>query len=271
MLEQGTPYADEADAPFLEKLQKASAEKWRKKALEAYRRAFDLSIEADLRKKLIGPQADDSIALEAGKGILRLQEGRKLTKAEKLEIAPIQEAVQTLKRKPHTITPIIFPLNRNTSLHALVSPHRIVTFDLDGDGEKEHRLWINPNAGILVWDSERTGHIASSRQLFGSVTWWMFWRNGYEPLAALDDNQDGWLSGKELDGIGVWCDRNSNGVSEVGEVMPLSALSIKRIAVQAAEHDGEVLYNPKGIQFRNGKFLPTYDWVSSPLAVSGLW
>ena len=49
-------------------------------------------------------------------------------------------------------------------------------------------------------------------QLFGSVTWWLFWEDGYAPLAALDDNHDGRLEGAELKGIAIWFDRNGNGV-----------------------------------------------------------
>jgi len=37
----------------------------------------------------------------------------------------------------------------------------------------------------------------------------MFWRDGFEPLAALDDNRDGKLTGSEIWGIGVWRDANA--------------------------------------------------------------
>jgi len=93
----------------------------------------------------------------------------------------------------------------------------------------------------------------------------MFWRKGYEALAALDDDGNGWLEGKELDGIFVWHDKNSNGVSERGEVLPLSRFGIIRISVKATNRIGETLFNPKGIQLSDGTFLPTYDWVSKPV------
>ena len=54
-----------------------------------------------------------------------------------------------------------------------------------------------------------------------NVTWWLFWKNGYEPLRARDDNADGRIAGKELDGLAIWRDANTNGVSEPGEVRPV--------------------------------------------------
>ncbi len=128
----------------------------------------------------------------------------------------------------------------------------------------ERWRWVTPKAGILVWDAEGTGRITSGRQLFGSVTWWMFWRDGYEALRALDDDGDGWLRSKELAGIAVWCDRNGNGVSEKGEVKPISAYGIVAIAVGAIGGVDSVLFNPKGVQLRDGNFLPTYDWIAEP-------
>jgi len=93
----------------------------------------------------------------------------------------------------------------------------------------------------------------------------MFWRNGYEALATLDDDGNDWLEGKELDGIFVWHDKNINGVSERGEVLLLSHFGIVRIAIKTTNRIGETLFNPKGIQLLDGTFLPTYDWISKPV------
>ncbi len=268
VLEQGIKFANKLPAPFLEKPKIIAAEDWRKEALNAYRQAFRLSVDKDLAQEgflaWTGGLPSGSIAQEAGEAILRLQKERKLTDEERKELEEVEKAVATLKAKPRTITPVIFPLHRPLPLSALVSNHSVV-FDLNGDGIKERWRWVTPKAGFLVWDGERTGRVTSGLQLFGSVTWWMFWRNGYEALAALDDDGNGWLEGKELDGIFVWHDRNSNGVSERGEVLTLSQLGIVRIAVTATDRVGETLFNPEGIQLQDGTFLPTYDWVSTPV------
>ena len=49
--------------------------------------------------------------------------------------------------------------------------------------------------------------------------------HGYEPMSMLDDNCNGWLEGNELSGLSVWQDRNSNGVSDMGEVESVATLA----------------------------------------------
>ncbi|MCS7253418.1 MAG: hypothetical protein RMK18_03305 [Armatimonadota bacterium] len=265
VLEEGMKVAEKLPAPFLKKPKIVSKEEWRKEALNSYRRAFWLRTKrkTEEREFFTDYYSFKSIAQEAGEAIIRLQKGRRLTRAERRELAEVDKTVAELKAIPRPITPIIFPLHHPLPLSELVSSHS-VTFDLDGDGIKERWQWVTKKACFLVWDGERTGQIKSGLQLFGSVTWWMFWRNGYEALAALDDDGNGWLEGKELDGIFIWHDRNSNGVSENGEVFPTEKLGIIRIAVRAMNQDGTVLFNMRGVQLNNGKFLPTYDWISRP-------
>jgi hypothetical protein len=89
----------------------------------------------------------------------------------------------------------------------------------------------------------------------------MFWRDGFQALASLDDNHDGWLSGAELEGIAVWIDRNQNGESDPGEVISLAEAGIARISVEASTADG-VLGNPRGLEFSDGRRTPAYDWVA---------
>jgi hypothetical protein len=268
MLEQGISHAGKVDAPFLMKPARLSANQWRDHALAAYRRAYALTREVDLKKERLGPEKDTSISLEAGEGILRLLQGRRLTPVQSAEVARVRETVKALQSKPRAVTPILFPLNGAEPLSALLSRDSAVSFDLAGDGRPEWWPWVSPSAGILVWDPHGTGQITSGRQLFGSVTWWMFWKDGYQPLAALDNNQDGWLSDRELDGLAVWCDRNGNAISEAGEVRPLSQIGIERVAVRPMGRSGGVLHNPHGLQRGDGTFLPTYDWTPTSLPPS---
>jgi hypothetical protein len=261
MLEQGAPFAAEVDAPFLKPPKRVSAERWRQKAREAYRRAYNLAVDRDLRQESFGPAADASISLEAGEGILRLLPRGPLSRTHRLEANRVRETVRALHRKPRVVTPILFPLNGRDSLDTLVGTGPEVTFDLAGDGRPERWPWVGPGAGILVWDPEKKGRITSGRQLFGSFTWSMFWRDGYEPLAALDDDRDGWLAGRELNGLAVWQDRNGNAVSEPGEVLSLAEMDIERVAVRSAGRIAGTLCNPRGMQRRDGTYLPTYDWT----------
>jgi hypothetical protein len=159
-------------------------------------------------------------------------------------------------------TPIIF--GAGTVAEDLLDRTRVVGFDLAGDGGERRWPWVKPSTGILVWDPSRTGRITSARQLFGSVSWWIFWSDGYRALAALDDDGDAWLAGRELEGVGVWRDANGNGVSDPGEVVPAAEASIVRIAVRPDAGNDGVLANARGVVTRDGTY-PTFDWKVAPL------
>lgn len=158
-------------------------------------------------------------------------------------------------------TPVIF--GPAESLAELTAPERTVTFDLAGDGRPRRWPWLKPSTGILVWDPARSGRIESARQLFGSATWWIFWPDGYRALAALDDDGDGWLSGRELDGVAVWYDRNSNGASDPGEVTPCAEAGVLRIATRTVPRPDGVLTHPRGVVLRD-RVLPSFDWFTAP-------
>ena len=95
----------------------------------------------------------------------------------------------------------------------------------------------------------------------------MFWRDGYEAMSALDDNHDGWLTGRELTGLGVWRDANGNGKSDPGEVVPVGRMGIVRLAVHPqGKREGAFLHE-NGVVLKSGKSLPTYDWTPKSEAV----
>jgi hypothetical protein len=234
---------------------------WEGFALAHYHRAFDLRIEDDLEKESFGGEGDYAIACEAGRAILRLSEGRPLEAAAKERLAEIEKKVSKLDAKPRWITPVIFPVEGGASLASLLRTERTVRFDLDGDGEPGLWPWVGPDAGILVWDPAATGVVRSGIDLFGSVTWWTFWRDGYEPLAALDDDGDGRLVGDELAGIAVWRDLDGDAVSDPGEVVPVRKAGIAAIAVRPTGREAGVAAHRAGIEMADGSTRPTYDWT----------
>src|SRR5262249_34887925 len=136
------------------------------------------------------------------------------------------------------VTPIIFSLGSDGPLGDLLAPGATAPFDLDGDGIAERWPWVKRDTAFLVWDPQHRGEITSGLQLFGSVTWWMFFADGYHALDALDDDRDGQLAGRELQGLAVWCDRNGDGRSDPGEVTPIERLPIRAIATHATGVDG---------------------------------
>jgi hypothetical protein len=165
------------------------------------------------------------------------------------------------KKKPpdYEMSPVIF--GDADSVSALVAPGRTTSFDIAGDGIARRWPWLRPTTGILVWDPSRRGVVSSGRQLFGSVSWWVFWPDGYRALAALDDNNDGWLSGAELDGIAIWRDANSDGISHPGEVTPASVAGVVRIGVRATRGSDGILRST--IVFRD-RTLSSFDWMVAP-------
>jgi hypothetical protein len=88
-------------------------------------------------------------------------------------------------------------------------------------------------------------------------------------MDVLDDDRDGWLTAGELDGISAWFDRNANGRSDEGEVVPVTRLGIVGVGVRPTGRDGEALMHETGIRLEDGQTVPSYDWVAPP-AESGV-
>jgi hypothetical protein len=100
--------------------------------------------------------------------------------------------------------------------------------------------------------------------MFGGVSYWMFWDHGYQALGALDDNADGRIAGRELEGLAIWRDRDVNGRSDRGEVLPVAAWRIVSLSYDHAidaTHPDEIAYSPRGVTFADGTTRPTFDLV----------
>jgi hypothetical protein len=241
---------------------------WQDRALAAYRRAYELSLEKDSKRPTRGPAANSLISLDAAESMRRIFARRPLTDADRAELGRIAEQTKGLPGGL-AITPLIFSLEAARPLENLLNPSCRVDFDLAGDGRPGTWPWLRPGTALLVWDPAATGWITSGRQLFGSVTWWVSWEHGYEPLALLDDDGDGWVAGGELAGLAVWRDRDGDGRSDPGEVIPAAEAGIARLAARPDGRYGEVPWNPRGLATTDGRLLPTYDWTPSVLDRSG--
>jgi hypothetical protein len=183
---------------------------------------------------------------------------------DKGEIATLRRHVAALEKLPYPVTPIAVPLADGLTATDLEASDARVTFDVDGSGLGREWSWITPKAAWLVFDPKAEGKITSGRQLFGNVTFWMFWNHGYAPLAALDDNRDGTLTDKELAGLALWHDANGNGVADVGEVEPLSAYGIVAVSSHwqpLAHHPDKIAFSPTGVTFADGRTRPTFDLI----------
>lgn len=186
------------------------------------------------------------------------------TEKDKREIETLMDHAAILGKLPYSVTPIAVPLADGLTITDLEAPDARVTFDVDGSGLGREWSWITPKVAWLVSDPKLDGKIDSGRQLFGNVTFWMFWNTGYAPLAALDDDRDGILTGKELAGLALWHDANSNGVADPGEVKPVSAYGIVAISCKwqtLPPPRDKVAFSPNGVVFQDGKTRSSFDLV----------
>lgn len=229
------------------------------KAVKEYRKVIEdaWKQEKDLKRAGLGWH---SVTAEAAGYLMPLLDKDK----DKKEIDTLQDRINQMKKVTRPMTPVVVPLRDGLAAKDLEDHSASVAFDADGTGLPKRWTWITKDAGWLVYDPHATGKVTSALQLFGSVTFWMFWENGYHALSALDDDGDGQLSGKELQGLAIWQDRNGNGVSEPGEVKPLAEWGIVAISCKHERdmsHADRIACSPKGVVFRDGKSRPTYDII----------
>lgn len=263
-LEEGAPYASQvgpvAGVP-------ATADAWTRAAVGYYGTAFDKAVASDgtiTSRPVFGLAT--LVSYEAGNSYQRLIRtlGPSVTRADGARAARITIFLDAMANlRPGLVTPVIFAMSDSTNLSELLS-ERVVRFDLNGSNLPQRYQWVRPDTAILVWDPDRTGRITSGRQLFGSVTWWMFWDDGYQPLSMLDDDRNGWVEGEELTGLSLWFDRNEDGRSGDGEVVPVWAMPIAGLATRATGRTGDAPMNAGGLRLSDGRLLPTYDWVAVP-------
>jgi hypothetical protein len=186
---------------------------------------------------------------------------------DKEEIKTLQVRIEVERLLPRPISPVVIPLYDGLTASQLEDHSANVAFDADGTRLQKRWTWITRDAGWLVNDPHHTGKVTSALQLFGNVTFWMFWENGYQALAALDDDRDGMLASEELEGLAIWQDLNGNGLSDGGEVKPLAEWGIVAIScrhVRDMNHTDRIAYSPRGVFFRDGSKRPTYDIILHP-------
>ncbi len=187
--------------------------------------------------------------------------------ADAAEIATLRDHVRQLAAVRRPVTPIVVPLRDEVPVGELIDLRARVPFDADGSGLRRRWTWVSPDAGWLVFDKHGTGQITSALQWFGPVTFWLFWSDGYDAMRSLDDNGDGKLTGRELSGVAIWRDRNTNGVADPGEVRPVTSWGIVALSCARILPDDDptlAAWSPGGVTFANGRTRPTYDVLLFP-------
>jgi hypothetical protein len=112
-------------------------------------------------------------------------------------------------------------------------------FDVDGDGLKDRVAWVaSEETPFLVQDRNHNGRIDGIDEMFGDGTKDRLGggrtsKNGFDALAQYDLDHDGVIDRKDavFHELQLWFDRNHDGVTDEGELVPLSAKHVTRIAV----------------------------------------
>lgn len=222
-------------------------------AKEQYRKVLDEAWERE--KASSGGMSGDSITVETAGYLKNLLDPKK----DAAEIAVIDERLKKLGSLYRAVTPIVVPTEPGVPVSEMMT-NRPVLFDLDGRGAKSYAAWPTHRAAWLVYRSADE-NIDSGLQMFGQCTFWIFWRDGYEALSALDDDRDGFLKGRELKGLALWKDADCDGVCSEDELHSLEAFSIRQLSCRAARHQNGMPFSKGGVVFSDGRHGDSFDWL----------
>ena len=118
-----------------------------------------------------------------------------------------------------------------------------VAFDLNADGRKERMSWTAQGAeeAFLVIDRNQNGQIDDGTELFGDHSPQLpsSEKNGFRALAVFDDplnggNGDGWVDSSDpvYEHLGLWVDRNHDGLSQASELSGLAERGVEAVGVE---------------------------------------
>jgi serine-aspartate repeat-containing protein C/D/E len=139
-----------------------------------------------------------------------------------------------------------------------------VEFDLLNTGSKNNVGWISGRDGLLAIDNNGNGQIDNGKELFGGGV-----GEGFAKLDSFDTNRDGVVDASDegFNSLKIWQDKNSNGITDRGELQALSVFGIKSLNVEhtaydkAAELDkkGNILGERGSVNTTSGKTLDMVD------------
>lgn len=168
---------------------------------------------------------------------------------------------------------VVIDLN-NDGVVSLTNKENGVQFDLNRDGVKEQLPWLadDKDGWLVTVGLDMTVH--DGFYLFGNHSMQDNeikpgeTRNGYRSLRLFDDNKDGVINVQDAiyNQLGVWTDKNRNGVSEHGEIVMLRDAGIESISYKYKEsrrkdeHGNEFRYR-SDIRFIDGREGFSFDVI----------
>lgn len=223
------------------------------KAIPLYKQVLEKRFEEEKNR---GGLFGTSVVEETADYLLKLLDPAKDAR----EIADVKRKKEQVQKSYRAVTPIVVALKPGLSQKEMMKSSD-VRFDLDGNGPRINHTWPSANAGWLVFDATGNGKIESGLQLFGCSTFWIFWRDGYEALSALDDDRNSLIEGKERSGLAIWQDLDCDGIAETDEVKSLERHGIEALSCQARAGANGFLHNKEGVKFSSGENGETVDWI----------
>jgi hypothetical protein len=136
--------------------------------------------------------------------------------------------------------PIILDLDHNG--YTFSSLQNGVSFDINGDGTKDHVAWNTSGDGILAMDLDGSKTIDSGKELFTPDFRGGHFASGSEALASLDTNHDGIIDANdaEFSKLLIWKDANGDGITQDGELTTLAQNGITSLTAPAAHADSTI-------------------------------
>jgi hypothetical protein len=130
-------------------------------------------------------------------------------------------------------SPLVLDLNSDGEFTISLADSE-VEFDLNGDGKLESVGWVSAKDGLLAIDNNGDGTINDGSELFGTayrLSDGSSAKDGYEALSSLDSNQDGRITAADASfgSLKVWRDRDSDGVTDAGELSNLMDMGIESL------------------------------------------
>ncbi|MEM7341414.1 MAG: hypothetical protein AAF467_22360 [Actinomycetota bacterium] len=127
------------------------------------------------------------------------------------------------------------------------------SFDFDANGEAEVvSEWFAPSEGIL-FDARIAGPV-TGEHLFGDQGG--RYADGFEKLALLDADSDGWVTGAELNGLAIWTDANGNAVLDPGEQSTLADHGVRALSVSHQNLVSEALLADGSVMMTEDLWFP---------------
>ena len=175
---------------------------------------------------------------------------------------------------PETYDPIVIDFNKNSVTSTRLDS--TVYFDHDNNGFAEATAWIEKDDGLLALDKNNNGKIDNGNELFGnhtiSNTAYGYTdkkaTNGYEALKAYDLNSDNVIDEKDeiFNKLKIWKDKNSNGITDEGELSPLADNNIKSIDLNykeiAIDENSNTVKQSSKVTLKDGSTLDANDvWM----------